>query len=445
MGKNNNNIENEDFSKNQDEFDLNGKKEKDTCKNSGEEDCNSAFSFKISDENLKRILNEDCFENVSDHENVCDECQERCKPCFDIKCNKHSKTYENHCETEKREAVSCKKRDESIKNMIAGAAVILAMISILFVLKTFVNFRNNPSDIESVAGDVTEVYGDNTTIDELTQIITEEDENNTCQEVISENGDYVPAINDCKSTLKEIVNKTTATSKNTWITTAKKTTKPSTTKLNTSKPTTKFPKNSVIEQAGLLGFLWSERDEVFYSAPDPWQRQFGYNKAYDAGAKLFVIYMDTLRIKFNYADLDWMVQCWKGQYGFLFIGAEVGVYNKKQNTIHNHYQSVPDKDRLQIGYTVYNKGDVLFERSYQYTWWLTGFVGGKLDKFSDRSQLTMKIRITLKDIEMADKFVQALEKPETGFVYGNANEPDTFYRSGVDVYFMWKTNRETTT
>ena len=81
---------------------------------------------------------------------------------------------------------------------------------------------------------------------------------------------------------------------------------------------------------------------------------------------------------------------------------------------------------------------MLFERSYQDTWWLTGFVPGKLDKFNDRSEMAIDLRITLKTTEMRKAFVGGLEN--LGFTYGKATkeDPDTYYVKGNDVYIYWQ-------
>lgn len=205
------------------------------------------------------------------------------------------------------------------------------------------------------------------------------------------------------------------------------------------------PSNSnVTEFTNKFGFAWDTNSGVFYSTSDPWQRMFGYNALYDQLSPLCILWYDTVRVKFNYGGYDWLVQFWKGQYGLVLLGAEAGVYYKDENSTTDHYICSDDNMRLKIGYTCYYKGDVLFERPYQDTWWLTGFVPGMLDKFADRSPLQMAIRITLKDEEMRDAFVAALKKSGVGFTEGDGTAADTFRVSGNDVYLTWKTDRSKT-
>ncbi len=225
---------------------------------------------------------------------------------------------------------------------------------------------------------------------------------------------------------------------------------PNNTQRPSSNSTTKFTADTPLtndnasQQASAFGFTWDPVNGVFYSTSDPWQRQFGYNKYYDIFGGYIALYFDTVRVKFNYGGYDWLVQFWKGQYGFLLLGAEAGVYYKDENDPGSQYSCIDNDKRLKIGYTCYYKGDVLFERPYQDTWWLTGFVPGRLDKFADRSPLKMKIRITLKDEVMKDAFVAALQQPGVGFTQGNGSDADTFYTSGNDVYLMWQTDRSKT-
>lgn len=209
-------------------------------------------------------------------------------------------------------------------------------------------------------------------------------------------------------------------------------------------PNTPITDPSVFTQASNFGFAYDSASGLFYSTSDPWQRQFGYNEYYDKLGGYIALYFDTVRVKFNYGGYDWLVQFWKGQYGFLLLGAEAGVYYKDENDPTAQYICLDNNMRLKIGYTCYYKGNVLFERAYQNTWWLTGFVPGRLDKFADRSDLKMKIRITLKDEEMKNAFVEALQKSGVGFTQGNATTSDTFYTSGNDVYLMWQTDRSKT-
>ena len=417
-------------------------------------------SFNISDDNLQKIL-DDRADDIDIHSEMkSTQNDENGQKYYNIiNNNMGPETSATDYDTFEKELQSYEKRNQIIKYSVAGAALVLVLVSVFFVSKHFINSRN--ALLETQVVNVTDYNGENVTNangEDVTQVVVPETEtvavtNSDGEKVTDKSGEVVtkvvPVTNASGETVTKVVDQTT-TKRNSSTTSKATTTTPSTTKkptttTTTKKPTTTKPSNPIDQQAGVLGFLWNEQDQVFYSAANPWQRQFGYHKVYDIGAGLFVIYMDTVRIKFDYGGLNWMVQCWKGQYGFVLLGAEVGVYYKSPDSGNDFYECTDENNKLHVGYTVYNKGNVLFNRTYQSTWWLTGFVGGRVDRFADRSQLTMKIRITLKDAEMAEKFVEALEKPGVGFTQGNASDPDTYYRSDNDVYLMWKTNRDKTT
>lgn len=225
-------------------------------------------------------------------------------------------------------------------------------------------------------------------------------------------------------------------------TTAPTTTKPTTTKPATTAviPTTKeltgnetpeeLINSAAVFSKGFLGYKYDPEENVYFTNNDPWQRNFGFNELYDVGASFIVFYYDTMRCKFNYANKDWMIQFWKGQYGFVFIGAEIGVYNKPTSRKVEHYDCASDEDALKMSMTCYRKGKEIFSRKYATYWWCTGFVPGKLDKFSDRSELKVQARITLKDARMLLSFCGALE--ENGLKLNKNYTTD-----GLDVFVTW--------
>lgn len=194
-----------------------------------------------------------------------------------------------------------------------------------------------------------------------------------------------------------------------------------------------------IRTAELFSYMFNPDGNFFYTSDDPWQRQFGFNPLYDWGANIFVMWYDTVRVKFNYNNLDWMVQLWKGQYGFAFIGSEIGVYTKPEVRTADHYDCATNENALKMQMTLYKADKLLFTRDYATSWWMTGFVPGKLTRFSDRTELTVLARITLKNPEMTAAFTDAFE--DCGFKKAdviNRTSYDSFKVVGNDVYFNWK-------
>ncbi|MGN1347624.1 MAG: DUF4474 domain-containing protein, partial [Acutalibacteraceae bacterium] len=131
------------------------------------------------------------------------------------------------------------------------------------------------------------------------------------------------------------------------------------------------------ENKGFLSYLYNETGNYYYTNSDPWQRVFGFNAAYDFGAQFVFMFFDTARIKYTYDNKDWMVEFWKGQYGAVFIGAEIGVYYKPTDRTVEHYDAVSNDDALYMEMTLYrNKNEELLSREYTRYWWCTGFVPG---------------------------------------------------------------------
>ena len=213
------------------------------------------------------------------------------------------------------------------------------------------------------------------------------------------------------------------------------------------------------DETGILGYLYDPVEQCFYTADDTWQRNFGYNEIYDNTASLVVIYIETARIKFAYDNRDWMVQLWKGQYGWVLYGSEIGIYNKDPQMPVTHYDCANDEDMLQMEMVLYEKSDAsptgwkrTFGRPYERQWWHTGFVwGNKIGKYD--TDLKMYARITMRDFEMRDAFIEGLLKvhidnpgqdpfeqiknPLTDIPKGN----NVFWvgegKNKLDVYFYW--------
>lgn len=218
-------------------------------------------------------------------------------------------------------------------------------------------------------------------------------------------------------------------------------------------------------EAKLLSYMVSA-DGYFYTADDPWQRNFGFNEVYDYATPYTFMYYDTFRVFFDYGEYEegeldgvpagtpkqWMIQPWKGQYGMVLYGAELGVYTKPATRTTVHYDCANDDDRLSMAMTVYKDQKKSFsmpnkeanpDKKY---WWITGFKPGALNNYTDMSkphdQLIIEFKIDFPSNEMAQKFVAGLE--ERGF--SRVGYIDTVNFKNVDVYtingnrvvFLWR-------
>lgn len=187
-----------------------------------------------------------------------------------------------------------------------------------------------------------------------------------------------------------------------------------------------------MEKSGILGYLYDPKEGCFYTSADPWQRVVGYNEIFDIMGPFTFIDFDTVRCRFDYKDKNWMIQLWKGQYGLVFYGAEVGVYTKPKDRELMHYDCATDSEMLKMSMTFIEKekffGKVTWEekftRPYGYYWWCTGFLPG--NKYGKFDELKLDMRITMKDYEMLSGFTAALK--ENGISYTVR---------GLDVYFIY--------
>ena len=163
-----------------------------------------------------------------------------------------------------------------------------------------------------------------------------------------------------------------------------------------------------LSETGVAGYLYDPAEKCFYTASDPWQRTVGYNELFDVFSEVALIDFDTMRIKFDYKNKNWLIQIWKGQYGLLFYGAEIGVYNKPSDRKLAHYDAVKDNERLKMSMDFYEYKKELFSsktewkkqfsRPYGYYWWCTGFIpGNRNDEFE---KLRVDARITAMDYDM---------------------------------------------
>ena len=294
---------------------------------------------------------------------------------------------------------------------------------------------------------------------ELIEIVTDED-GNVFEAVVETdvNGEKV-TDNDGNSVTKATKPATTtkkpSTTKKTSTTKKPTATKPSSGGISSG---TQVGNNTVeIDQDGnanivkpdgtiALSYSYDATGNYFYTDDDPWQRNFGFNRLYDIGAVFTFMFLDTIHVRYSYGDYDWMVQLWKGQYGLLFVGSEIGLYYKEPSKSTAHYNCAEEDMEIMMQMTLYRDGyGELFTRPYKSHWWITAFVPGKLVKFDDRSELTMVAKLTFKTEEECILFCNALKniKDVDGNQFKEAgsiskNKPETFKRSGATVDLVWR-------
>lgn len=215
---------------------------------------------------------------------------------------------------------------------------------------------------------------------------------------------------------------------------------------------------NALDEGSVLSYKYDPEGEYFYVDDlNSWQQQFGFNPLYDFGAGLTVMYYDTVRIKFSYGtdekgrSKDYMLQLWKGQYGLMFIGSEIGFYEKDKDKAASdsaaldHYECATDHllpmEMVCYRYDANGNLNPLFKSKYARHWWSTGFVPGVLPNFANRSELVVEARITFDDDAMAkvvgDAF-KANKFKEISPSQHDIHRADTYYVSGSDVIFTWR-------
>ncbi len=206
-------------------------------------------------------------------------------------------------------------------------------------------------------------------------------------------------------------------------------------------------------EQSLLGYRKAPEGYYYCDDKDNWQKGTGYNEVYDKWAPVAAMYIDQVRIRFRYENKNWMIQLWKGQYGYLLIGAEIGVYTCALDEYNggvgdiNHFDVADKEDWLYMQLDCYycqggnGQYKKIFTRPYDKYWWATGFVKGQLTKYTaPRTELKTKNRITFKSEEQANIFVQGLKN--CGFRRAAGSDQlvdDSYFASGADVWVLWST------
>ena len=203
--------------------------------------------------------------------------------------------------------------------------------------------------------------------------------------------------------------------------------------------------NVDFETAKVLSYKYDPDGGYFYTDDkNCWQQNFGFNEGYDSMAPLGMMNYDTVRVKFVYDNQEWLVQMWKGQYGYAFVGGEVGLYNRKLGASGTHYNCAKQDDWLNMEMAfIWDRShdgnyQTIFTRDYTKYWWCTGFVPG-LETGAPRDQFRLVTHITFESEEMANAFCREFEKQGFRRVSKlNNNETDTFVQVGADVAFVWQ-------
>jgi len=185
---------------------------------------------------------------------------------------------------------------------------------------------------------------------------------------------------------------------------------------------------------------WTEsRSTDGFVALVNWQPSYGEPPHY-----VQMVYY-TVRVKFQYAGQDWMIQMWKGRYGLVMMGCEIAVLKKPIEQPAEHYWPASESEELAISMDVYQQnmqtGNTkhLFTRSANSAWWFNGFTAGSFIEYNKKSEIILVGTITFPEQEMLKAFEESLIK--IGFKSGTPDyaHPETYAINGNALTFAWQT------
>ncbi len=206
---------------------------------------------------------------------------------------------------------------------------------------------------------------------------------------------------------------------------------------------------NLLEDQQILSYQYSYIDDYYYTNDkEAWQYNFGFGKIYDIASPYLLLEYDYIRIFFVYEDKDWMLQMWKGQYGMIFYGGEIGIYNRPHVddglSEWTFFNCPAEEDWLNMEMTLWHEEldgtwTREFTREYDKYWWCTGFKNGHLRIEEPADELRLTGRITFKDEEMAGIVADGLK--ECGFGVSKNKDKiglDQYYSEGSDIWFCWQ-------
>ena len=209
-----------------------------------------------------------------------------------------------------------------------------------------------------------------------------------------------------------------------------------------------FLKDLLMDQQ-ILSYQYSYVDDYYYTNDkEAWQYNFGFGKIYDVVSPYILLEYDYIRVFFTYENKDWMLQMWKGQYGMVFYGGEIGIYNRPHiddgMSEWTFFNCPAEEDWLGMEMTLWHEeldGSWTreFTREYDKYWWCTGFKNGHVRQEEPCDELRLEGRITFKDEEMTKLVTEGLK--ECGFGVSETKDDlglDEMYVEGNDVYFIWQ-------
>lgn len=211
----------------------------------------------------------------------------------------------------------------------------------------------------------------------------------------------------------------------------------------------KGPIKEIFAHYNILSYRYNYVDDVYYTDDKQcWQKNFGFARIYDILAPYVAMEYDYARVFFTYEEKDYMVQFWKGQYGLVFYGGEIGIYSKaasdKKVNMFTFFKVAEEEDWPMMELSLYHQKingqwEHEFTREYDRYWWCTGFKAGVLRGWEPADELRLESRVTFKNEEFAQLVAQGLR--DCGFAEAASKDRiglDSYYIEGSDIYLKWQ-------
>ncbi len=156
-----------------------------------------------------------------------------------------------------------------------------------------------------------------------------------------------------------------------------------------------------------IGFDYDAKNYTVTTPQNVWMRDYGYSLLYDIVGGMGFMDTDTVRVKFEHGGKYWMLQFWKGNYGFDCLnGAELGIYNKTEENGF-FYNCASDEEMMNMSIALKNGDETLIEREEMRHWWMCGF---RFGPGVDPENLTLESTIEFEDAEMLASFLEAVKE-----------------------------------
>lgn len=118
----------------------------------------------------------------------------------------------------------------------------------------------------------------------------------------------------------------------------------------------------------ISGYSYDERQDIFYSNIDAWQRKMGYCRLYDEAAAPMGMIIDCEPIYFKYNEEEWLIEFWKGQYD-LSLGGEIGFYKSIGPDLNidgvfngSFYKAVSNEDFIHMSFILKKNNRTVLKR-----------------------------------------------------------------------------------